>query len=400
MVEIADKRKCCGCTACANICPNQCITMVRDVEGFEYPLIDKEMCIDCNLCNEVCPIMNPTEVNEFRQEGYVVQNKDEEVLRESTSGGAFTALAMYVLKKGGIVYGASMNDNFDVFHIGVETEHELAEFRNSKYVQSSIPQGTFLQIKKYLEAGRYVCFSGTPCQVEGLIHFLGRDYDKLILVDISCHAVPSPLVFHKYLDYMQYILQGRIKKVTFRDKHYGYKYSTMKLLTENNNCHYHHGIESDQWLRAFFSNICDRPSCYECKFKNRYRRSDFTIWDCFPIERFAKELDNDKGATRLLIHTDKGKKVFKAVSSQFRYHEVKPSELLKNCNEIYCSVPQNAKRDGFMSDAVVLDGAQLFNKYFPNNFVCKLKHFVRVFSVKLGIYTFLRRKYVRITHKY
>lgn len=400
MLEITDKGKCCGCTACANICPKQCISMVQDVEGFEYPLIDNEMCIDCNLCNEVCPIINPAEVEELRQEGYVVQNRDEQVLKESTSGGAFTAIAMHVLRKGGIVYGAAMNADFNVFHIGVETEQKLSVFRNSKYVQSSIPQGTFVQIKKYLEAKRHVCFSGTPCQVEGLIHFLGRDYDTLILVDISCHAVPSPLVFYKYLDYMEHKFQDRVRKVTFRSKYYGYKYSTMELLTENKNCHYHHGIESDQWMRAFFSNICDRPSCYECKFKNRYRRSDFTIWDCFPIERFAKELDNDKGATRLLIHTDKGKKVFKSISGHLRYQKVESDELLQNCKEIYCSVQQNVKREYFMNDAVTLNGVQLFSKYFPDDFIHKFKHLVRVLFLKFGIYTFLRRVYVKITHKY
>lgn len=400
MIEIIDKEKCCGCTACANICPKQCILMMCDMEGFVYPVINRDACTNCGLCDRVCPVMHSVKIEEAEQEGYVVQNRDERILRESTSGGAFTAIATYVLRKGGIVYGAAMDDDFNVFHIGVETEQELIKFRNSKYVQSAIQQGTFIQIKKHLEAGRYICFSGTPCQVEGLICFLNRDYERLILVDLSCRAVPSPLIFRKYLEYMNYKLRNQVTKVSFRNKYYGYKYSTMELLTEKKDFHYHHGIESDQWLRAFFSNICDRPSCYECKFKNRYRRSDFTIWDCFPVERFAKELDNDKGATRVLIHTDKGKKVFEAISGDFRYKKISPEELLKNCKEIYYSVSKNEKREMFMNDAVFLDGVQLFRKYFPDDLIYKLKHFGRVTSVKLGIYTFLRRIYVKMTHKY
>ena len=314
MIDIKNKEECSGCAACGNICPQSCIVMSDDEEGFMYPSVDEKICVDCHLCEKVCPIKNPVKEYEVIQEGYIVQHKDEKILRESTSGGAFTAIAKYVLNKGGIVYGAYMDSDFNVMHIGVENDSELSKFRGSKYIQINISVNLFIQIKQYLEQGRYVCFSGTPCQVEGLLNYLQYDYSNLVTVAISCRAVPSKLVFHKYLEYMNSRLGRKVERLVFRNKFYGYKYSTLELVTEDSRCNYHHGIESDAWLRAFFSNICDRPSCYSCKFKKRYRRSDYTIWDCFPIERFAKEIEETKRLktqvqTGLIMHLDRRQEI-------------------------------------------------------------------------------------------
>lgn len=399
MITIKDKQDCCGCSTCASICPINAIIMKEDEEGFLYPQIDTDACINCGKCEKVCPVANKKEETPFEQKGYIVQNKNERVLRESTSGGAFTAIARYIIAQNGVVFGATLSDTLSVCHDWVDNEDDLLKFRNSKYVQSEL-RNTFVQVKAFLEKGKMVCFSGTPCQVEGLVSYLGRDYDNLITVDVVCRAVPSPLVYRKYLEYQEASLGGRIIDIRFRDKAYGYKYSTMKVVTEENQGRYNEGMDTDVWLRAFFSGMCLRPSCYCCQFKKRYRVSDFTIWDCFQVGRFSKELDNDKGATRMLVHTEKGKKVFEQISKDIRYVAVLPEEMIKTTAEMFNSVKYNDRRPEFMKDASLLDSEHFFRKYFPNTMKVKSERMIRMVCYKLGIYSIVKKAYVKITHKY
>lgn len=224
MIDIKDKKNCCGCWACKNVCPVQCITMTEDEEGFRYPQVNSDSCIDCHLCEKVCPIKNVKPEEEKPQKGYLLQNKDAKVLAESTSGGAYTAIAKYVLKQGGVVFGAALNENNEARHILIESKNKLWKFRNSKYVQSLIGD-TYQQAKEFLKQGRLVCFSGTPCQMEGLVSYLRKPYDNLIIVDVVCRAVPSPKVRRKYIEYQSLTYGEDLKNLKFRDKKfYGYKY--------------------------------------------------------------------------------------------------------------------------------------------------------------------------------
>ena len=399
MLEIKEKQECCGCTACVAACPKECIVMKEDQEGFLYPNIDKDKCIRCGICEKVCPILNETPEVPTEQIAYIVQNKNEKVLQESTAGGAFTSIAKYALKNNGVVFGVELDSKLVAHHIYIESEKELFRFRNSKYVQSSVGEA-FRQVRSFLDQGRTVCFSGTPCQVEGLKSYLGKDYEKLITVDVVCRAVPSPLIFRKYVEYQEKRLSDTIKYVRFRDKYYGYKYSTMNVITDKNKGNYHHGIESDPWLRAFFSNICDRPSCYHCHFRKRYRQSDFTIWDCFHVGRFSRELDNDKGATRVLVHSERGRKIFDAVKSEFNYIQMTPAAIVAGTKEMGSSIEPNERRQIFFDDAQRMNGDELFRKYFPETFRTKAEYFVRLLCYKLGIYGAVKKVVVRITHKY
>lgn len=400
MIDITNKSTCCGCSACAEICSNNCIAMKEDVEGFLYPEIEKDNCVECGNCESVCPIRNRILESMFVQDGYIVQNNNERILRESTAGGAFTAIARYVIKREGIVFGVALSDELMAHHIWVDNEKDLSKFRNSKYVQSYIRRGIYKQVEFFLKQGKLVCFSGTPCQVEGLKHYLSKNYQNLITVDVVCRAVPSPMVFRKYLAMQNKKLDSPVCDVRFRDKHFGYKYSTMNITTDNNLGAYHQGVESDPWLRAFFSGVCNRPSCYTCQFKKRYRVSDFTIWDCFNVGRFSKELDNDKGATRILVHTDKGREIYKEISADLRYVNVDPERLIEGTMEMTKSVRRNGLRTEFMRDAAVMDGVELFDKYFPNTVKVKIEHSLRMICYKLGIYSVVKKAYVRITHKY
>lgn len=393
MITIKNKKDCCGCSACYSICPKNCIEMKADEEGFLYPNVDKDVCINCGLCEKICPIINKVEEKEVPQEGYLVQIKDEKIRAESTSGGAFTAIAKYVLDKKGVVFGVQYDKDLNVVHSYVENEADLKLYRNSKYVQSKIGD-TFKQAKKFLNEERWVCFSGTPCQIEGLKKYLRKDYEKLVTVDIVCHAVPSPLIWEKYLEVQREKYGNDIKNILFRDKkYYGYKYATMTIQDKNGKDLGYLGVESDIMLRAFFSNICDRPSCYECAFKKRYRVSDFTIWDCFITGLIAKDFDDDKGTTRVLIQSQKAKNIFNEIKFELKYKNIGADLLTKNVHEMFHSVKTNKIRNVFMKDAVQLDAKILFEKHLKDTWKVKFKRNLRKTIFLLGIYKLLKDIY-------
>lgn len=388
MIEITNKENCSGCSSCANICPKNCITMQMDEEGFLYPKVNKLDCINCNLCEHSCPILNPILEEKHEQKAFLIQNKDEKIRKESTSGGAFTAIANYILSRGGVVFGASFDEDYVVKHIYVETERDLKKFRNSKYVQSEIGN-TFVIAKHFLDSGRMVCFSGTPCQIEGLKSYLGKNYTDLITVDVVCHAVSSPLLWKKYLDMKKHSMGNNINKAMFRDKYYGYKYSTMTICSDKKE--YHGGVESDQWLRAFFTEICDRPSCYQCKFKKRYRISDFTIWDCFTVDIFNKEMDDDKGTTRMITQSQKGEKTLGSIKHGVVCYPIDLDKSIDGVKEMFYSVKKNPKREQFVVDMQKMNGEDLLNKYFPETFRVRVERSVRRISYQLGIYKQIKK---------
>lgn len=407
MIRLNEKKDCCGCGGCSNACPAHCIQMKADAEGFLYPEVDETACIECGLCERVCPVLRAGEDVPFPQAAYLLQYKNEKVRRQSTSGGAFTAIARYVLDRGGIVYGAAFDDQLRVHHTSAASPKGLQIFRNSKYVQSDTEK-TFTQVRDHLRAGRLVCYSGTPCQIEGLLSFLepagtagspNALLDHLVTVDVVCHAVPSPLVWGRYLEMQREALGTEIADAKFRDKHFGYNYSTMTLLDESGEERYVQGIDTDQMLRAFFSNICDRPSCYECAFKKRYRKSDFTIWDCYPVYAFDKKLDDDRGTSRVLIHSEKGRRIFEEVRQRCRVLEVDPDRLTAGVKEMFHSVDTNPRREEFFEDAACMEARTFFNKYFPMTAKVKLERTARIVCYRTGVYALAKRAARKILKK-
>lgn len=388
MIEIKEKQNCCGCTACVAICPKNCIGMSEDEEGFLYPIVDYSQCIECGACEKVCPVLNPVQEKKVLQKAYLVQHRDEAIRLDSSAGGAFTALATEILKKGGVVFGAAYDRKYQVYHTYVENIEELNKFRNSKYVQSNLGD-CFKQVKEFLKENRWVCFSGTPCQIEGLSKFLQKTYENLVLVDVVCHGVPSPLIWNKYLEY-QKVDEEKPDNIRFRDKYYGYKYSTMSVIRNGKNI-YHAGSQLDPMLRAFFTDICDRPSCYACPFKKRYRVSDITIWDCFSVCDFDKSMDDDKGTTRVLCHTDKGVRIVKETRKIAKYKEVQPDKLVAGVKEMYESVVMNPRRNQFMADAQTFSGVELFTKYYPITEKVKIKTAIRKILLMVGVYGTMKK---------
>ena len=355
MIEIKDKKNCCGCWGCSQVCPVQCITMTEDEEGFRYPVVDKDKCINCHQCEKVCPIIHaePDKPNDCQQ-AFLLQHKDEKVLHESASGGAFTAIASYVIRQGGVAFGATYDKNFVVAHQYVDKIENLRKFRNSKYVQSEM-RDAFKEAKEFLKQGRMVCFSGTPCQLEGLLRFLHKPYDNLVTVDVLCHSITSPKIFRMYVDEQEKKYGKDLSNIMFRDKNpYGYKYSQMSAYKDNKQV-YKEGVDTDVYLRSFFSDINVRPSCYDCQFKKRYHLTDFTIWDCFDVHKFSKALDNDKGVTRLLANTDKAKAILREMQADATIVEIPSDKAVEGVHEMYYSVKMNPRRKNFF-EAIATGG--------------------------------------------
>ena len=323
MIQILDKSQCCGCTACVSICPKQCITMREDEEGFLYPVVDSSHCIDCNLCKKVCPELYPKEMREPLHV-YAAKHKNEQVRLASSSGGIFTLLAEKIIDEGGVVFGVRFNNNWDVVHDYTETMEGLAVFRGSKYVQSYMGD-CYLKAKSFLEQGRKVMFTGTPCQIAGLKNFLRKDYDNLLTVDVVCHGVPSPKVWQVYLDEIArkggknsvlshpIVEKTEINHIDFRSKSIGWKkFSFVLTLSkatadgEKNTVLLSSIFTENPYMNAFLSNLSLRPSCYDCPAKSGKSGSDITIADFWGIEDVLPEFDDDKGISLVLSYSEKG----------------------------------------------------------------------------------------------
>lgn len=392
MIEINNKKDCCGCTACMATCHKHAITMVADEEGFLYPQVDKNACDNCGACSRVCPVQSPILETTFYQKAVLFQHGDARILRESTSGGLFTAIAEWVIARGGIVYGAAYDGGFTIRHVGVERLENLDRFRNSKYAQSEIGN-TFNKIRTLLCEDRWVLFSGTPCQLEGLHKFLRKPYERLVMVDVICHACPSPLLFRKWIEVNERHCGKQATNIKFRDKVYGYKYSAVTMYDDDGKLFYKEGIDTDVMLRAFFNNISPRPSCFACPSKKQYHVTDFSIWDCFDVGKFSRELDNDKGVTRALLHTDKAHMIWEDIASCGMIKEIPVAAAVEGVHEMYYSVPKNPRRTDFFRDLNQLPTEDVFRKYFPVTLRHKAEKFIRMVAYRLGVYTLTKKAF-------
>ncbi|MBQ7219688.1 MAG: Coenzyme F420 hydrogenase/dehydrogenase, beta subunit C-terminal domain [Synergistaceae bacterium] len=397
MITITDKEKCCGCSACMSICPVNAITMTPDSQGFLYPAVNSQTCINCGKCEAVCPILSPTPEREHEQEAYLLQHKDSEILRDSTSGGAFTAIAKSILDKGGVVFGAGYDEGFRVIHKYAEDYESLHAFRNSKYVQSD-KRECFSEVKGFLEEGRYVLFSGTPCEAEGLVNFLGElsGAEHLLISDIVCHATPSPAVWQAYINLQMKKNEHSILDFRFRDKaKFGYLYSQFAVVRDKNSLY--EGIETNMFLRAFFSNVCDRPSCYSCKFRKRYRVCDFTLWDCWDASQFthdSRKFDPNAGITRMLVHSERGRKILPDVLTQCTYTRISPDDAVKySSREMFCPVPKDEERYRKFWESFSDDPEGTLRRFFPKTAKTRIEALLRRIAFRTGMYSFVRGMY-------
>lgn len=326
MISIQSKKNCCGCSACASICPKHCISLTEDSEGFLYPKVDETICVNCGFCEEVCNELHPYDKCEPQQVLAAV-NKNEEVRLKSSSGGIFYLLAEKTIRKGGVVFGARFDDTWQVLIDYAEDMKGVQAFMGSKYVQARVSEA-YKDVKRFLADGRQVLFSGTPCQVAGLHKFLRKPYDNLLTVDFICHGTPSPKVWRLYLDEVISRVQC-ISGVEFRNKERGWKNFSfnLKYNEDGKTASMLSSFQQNHYMKAFLRDIILRPSCYDCKAKGCSSQSDVTIADFWGINTVFPDMDDDKGTGLVFINTDKGNEAFdfsQVDVKETTYERIKP----------------------------------------------------------------------------
>lgn len=333
-----NKKDCNGCSVCALKCPKQAITMQEDFEGFLYPVIDKEKCINCNLCKKICP--NKDYENNDKVRSYIAINKNNKDLMNSSSGGCFLPIAKYIISKKGVVFGVKYDKNLKVIHDYVEKGENLIKFQGSKYVRSDL-NNSYKKIKEFLDKDRYVLFSGTPCQCQGLRTYLGKEYNKLYTCEIICHANPSPKVFEYYKKYKENEKGKKIIDIKFRAKSNGWHNQKPIIIYEDKE-----EEEEVYFYYGFVVELLNRPSCHNCHFCSSNRLSDFTIGDAWGINKLDSSIkDDNTGISLFCINTEKGRQLKEYLKDYLILKEVNKNQAFELNH--YKNVPPHKNREKF-----------------------------------------------------
>lgn len=387
MIKLNRPEDCCGCTACANICGHGAITMGVDAEGFVYPRIDESLCTDCGLCDRVCPLIARSamdlKVKTYRSI-YAGRLNDETALMRSASGGAFWALASEVIADGGVVFGAVYDNDMCVVHRGADTLEGCRSFQGSKYSQSDTLQ-SYHDVRDIVRSGRKVLFTGTPCQVDGLLRFLIKKYDNLLTMDVVCHAVPSPLIFNDYISLVSRRLKGRLTDLNMRDKStrgwshtftYRYDLADGRSLVDQD--------KTVNWGRLFFSKLIDRPSCHECKYTNLNRASDITVADFWDDGNMRPELRSSRGTSLLMVNSDAGEKMMDKIRYHMALSEITEQQSLQPC--LQRPTTSNPRRAQFWNDYLEHGFDYVYSKYFDDSAYQKFKNIIKKILKRLGVW--------------
>lgn len=376
-IEVSNSN-CSGCSACANVCMHNAITMQTDSLGFKYPRIDESKCIGCGLCSKICQFSSEYDRYDNFDEPkvFAVRHKNEQELEKSQSGAAFFVMAEYILENGGIVYGAGFNEGFRVVHKRACSILECEEFRGSKYVQSDILNILDIVLRD-LKNGLTVLFSGTPCQVAGLRSYVGKKFQKnLFTVDLVCHGVPSPAIWEDYLNYLEIVYNDKISTVKFRDKLLGWAshFETILFLK--------HGKVVNQTYRdLFYKHIMLRESCYNCPYTNFKRVSDITIGDFWGWNKISDRFDDNKGISLVLINSSKGMRLFQAIKSKVYFVESNTRDCLQP--QLVEPAVRNIERSRFQHDYEKYGFRYVAKKYGNIGLYHKIKEYLKVIKNKI-----------------
>lgn len=362
-IELCDIETCTQCQACKNICPKQCISMVEASDGFTLPLIDRELCIECGACMNACHKIAPKLTFQKPLQTMACWTKNRTDRKNSSSGGAFSVIAHYVLNQGGIVFGASMCEDLKVRHIAIDRQEELINLQGSKYLQSEMGS-TCLDVRQALKTGKLVLFSGTPCQVAAVLTFLKTKPENLITCDVVCHGVPSQKAFDIYLDRTG--LRDNCRNFNFRfTEGWGYQLSRqLEAPTED-------GASSKKivspsksyYLRAFTKGLMFSEACYTCPYARPERISDFTLADYWGLG-IKKPFNHPttEGISCLLANSQKAIDIIDQCADID--YEVRPLEeaIEGNHNLSHTSLRPKG-RDSYFDDSISMPLKDLCNKY-------------------------------------
>lgn len=356
-VETIERNVCTGCGACENICPVKAVFMNTDREGFWYPDIDRQKCIECGRCADVCPVHQETiAIVSDRYKNipliYAAWSLNEEIRYHSTSGGIFSELALAILASGGYISGAVYDKKQRVKHIVTNEKGELERIRQSKYVQSDM-ENIYKEIGRLLKERITVLFCGSPCQCAGVFQYCKEKHislDKLFLIDFICRGSNSPKVYRKFLNELEEKYQSEIKKVWFKNKTYGWNRFSTRIDFDNGE-QYLQDRYHDAYIRGYIEeNLYIRPSCVCCKFKGLHRMADITLADFWGVHLDGHMQDSDGGTSMVMLHTEKGQKLWKAVQDNVYQVKKEIDEVIAGNICFENSVEHGANRDKFMKD--------------------------------------------------
>lgn len=348
MIDKYEKEDCVGCGACMQVCPTGSISMKEDEEGFRYPEIDSEKCCRCQACEQSCPIEKS--YYSFDIDCYAVRARERKMQMDASSGGVFGLLAEEVLKNGGVVFGAILDEEFEVKHIGIQSLYELPRLCKSKYVQSNT-ESTYAECRKAIEQGRVVLYAGTPCQIAGLNAYLGQKKEKLYLVDIICHGVPNAKLWKRYLKEHEGKIGKKIKKYDFR-----YKSCDQTGINEFSILiQYEDGEEKivplakDAYFQGFSKNLYLRRSCSDCKFKGLQSGADITLGDYWGIQLEHKDFADSYGNSAVIIETPQGRRLFERIKDRCFWKNTAIEKISRH-NTVFISERKNEQREKFFND--------------------------------------------------
>jgi len=341
-IRIVSEAECCGCGGCANTCPVDAITLKEGTNGFLFPEVDTEKCIQCGKCVKNCPVLAITKPNRKVPECRAAYAPDE-IRRISSSGGIFTLIAEFVFEKNGVIYGAALNEQFEVVHKRITSLEELSALRRSKYVQSQVGM-SYRQVKKDLKEGRTVLFSGTPCQNAGLRNYLGKEEENLILVDIVCHGVPSQSVFDEYLK--EQFPGNDLTEFLFRTKDAGQN-CMVSQATLKDGRKVLSTIEEDAFEKGFHKSVFLRESCSVCHFAAPPRQGDFTLGDFWGLEKYNPDFKDPLGVSLVFLNNEKADAIWTEIGSRLKFDEPVPAEFALKHNRFRKNIKIHPDREKF-----------------------------------------------------
>lgn len=389
-IQIEDKSLCCGCEGCVNACPKDAIAIKEDEYGFSYPSVNTEACINCGRCISVCPVCNDEKVKEKPLHAYAAIHKKSTVLRESSSGGVFSAVAEHILCQGGAVCGCVLDENLRPIHICAENEQDVSRMRRSKYVQSNMGL-IYRDVAKRLKNGQPVLFTGTPCQVAALYGVLGgKKYENLVTMDLVCHGVPSGLMFRRYIEYLEKKHRTKIIDFNFRSKKYGWQRWTTSY-TDVNGREKNLGKINEFYIPSFTGGNLMRPSCFSCKYACPERAGDITVGDFWGHEKIKLSGNAEQGVSICVFNTEKAMSIMPLLSDSLFLQEINYSIAVNGNHCLHAPTPKGEKWDLYMEALKNNNIEDVAGRYIRKNKKKILRNKLKMF-VPYGFFAFVRKK--------
>ncbi|WP_102408299.1 Coenzyme F420 hydrogenase/dehydrogenase, beta subunit C-terminal domain [Parabacteroides bouchesdurhonensis] len=398
MKNLPDHTNCVGCGICLEVCPTNCLSFYEDAEGFRQINADKDLCIGCNKCERSCPVLCDEKFNNYNRQDinvYACQHIDKDILNRSSSGGFFSALCetLFNLYPGKVtIYGASLQKDLSVKHIGVSSIEELALIRGSKYLQSDITP-ILASLKEKLRKEEFVLFSGTPCQIAALYSFLKDTYPTLYTCEVICHGIPSSLHFRKQNEYLEKKEKAKVSDVNFRSKSICWTIPTTQYRFIDGKVRYYRALENN-FMSSFYGGTNLRLSCYGCKYARIPRMADITMGDFWKIGKSAcfSFMDKEKGISLVLCNNDKGKFLFESAKYLLKFEPRKIEEAIRgNVHLIQPVKNKNIQRERLLSDIKLSAMDKIVRKYDKLSFRKRLS----IIMGRRGMKTYYYLKNIR-----